>query len=391
MSPARAGVEEGSEQQPSHRSIEHGNPAIFKPTWRVLDDINIDLFTACTILAACVAALFTHFRAALAFGAAAVVIVPLRLAFPRPKPPQGLVLITGASSGIGAELSYIFAEKDHNLVLVGRNEEQLEAVKTNVKDKYGKTAYTITCDLSLPGSAQKLYDQVIKQGLHVNVLVNNAGLGSAGDPFEQPTDLAERMTTLNCTSLVQLTQLFGRDMIKQGSGWLLHVSSVGGKFNSSRLPFASICSHPTTTGWMASPGQNLYHATKHYVRAFSEALNMELRAYPGIVNTQLMPGPTHTQFVTRAHAEETVMMGAAGSLEDAKAVAMAGYNGLCKRKRMVFGSWGDAFMATVMQVVPRSVHLTLASGMNAPTRGMGRMKEPEKDQNVRGADLEEKK
>lgn len=137
---------------------------------------------------------------------------------------------------------------------------------------------------------------------------------------------------------------------------------------------------------MASPYQNLYHATKHYLRAFSEALSVELRAYPGIVNTQLMPGPTHTQFVTRSHAQETVMMGLT-KLEDPRAVAQAGYEGLCRRKRMVFGSWNDAFMATMMRMMPRSMHLTLASVMNAPLRGLARMKEPLKDQKIRGEDL----
>lgn len=139
---------------------------------------------------------------------------------------------------------------------------------------------------------------------------------------------------------------------------------------------------------MASPGQNLYHATKHYVRAFSEALSVELRAYPGIVNTQLMPNPTHTQFVTRAHAEETPMMIAA--TEDPKLVARAGYNGLCKGKRMVFSSWNAAFNALQMQLLPRSVHLTIASLMNAPLRGKARMKEPEKKQQKRGEQLEGK-
>jgi len=87
---------------------------------------------------------------------------------------------------------------------------------------------------------------------------------------------------------------------------------------------------------MVSPGLNIYHATKHYVRAFSGALSVKLRAYPGVVNTQLMPGPTHTQFITRAHAEETVMMAISGAVENPN--ALAGYEGLCRGKRMVFSS-----------------------------------------------------
>jgi uncharacterized protein len=140
-------------------------------------------------------------------------------------------------------------------------------------------------------------------------------------------------------------------------------------------------------GWMVSPGQNIYHATKHYVRAFSEALSVELRGYPGIVNTQLMPGPTHTQFITRSHAEETFMMAASGAVEDPRRVAIAGYQGLCKGKRMVFSSWNAACTATIMHLLPRSIHLTIASLMNTPLRGWKRVAEPETDQTARGADL----
>jgi uncharacterized protein len=120
---------------------------------------------------------------------------------------------------------------------------------------------------------------------------------------------------------------------------------------------------------MSSPGQSLYHATKQYVRAFSETLSVELRAYPGIINTQLMPAPVRTQFPTRAHAEGTLMMSAPHVTEDPKDVAMVGYQGLCRGKRMIFSSWNAAFTALMMQLAPRSVHLTIASIMNAPLPG----------------------
>jgi len=367
MAQVRVGVDEGAEQQPSHKSIDNGNPARFNPTWLVLDDVNIDLISVGTIAASVVSVVFFKLPALLVVPPLATLLVTLRLFFPRPRTPEGRVLITGASSGIGAELSYIFAEKGHELILVGRNEDQLAAVKRNVEDKFSAVAVTIQSDLSLPGSAKKLYEAVKEKDLVVDVLVNGAGLGGAGDTFSQSIELAEQMTTLNCTSLVQLTQLFGNDMIKRGRGWILQVSSVG--------------------GWMASPGQNIYHATKHYVRAFSEALSVELRAYPGIINTQLMPGPTHTQFITRAHAEETFMMAASGAVEDPKAVALAGYHGLCAGKRMIFSSWNAAFTGMTMQYLPRSVQLTIASFANAPLRGMARQREPEKYQEKRGASL----
>jgi hypothetical protein len=229
MADARIAIEDGAEQQPSHRVIDNGNPTIYKPNWLVLDDVNIDLVSYITLVTTVVSILFFGCPAILVIPAAVTFLIPLRLFFPRPKTPEGLVLITGASSGIGAELSYIFAEKGHDLILVGRNQEQLDAVKNNVAEKYGRKAYTISSDLSIPGAAKQLYDHVIEKEFTVDVLVNGAGLGGAGDTFEQPIELVEAMTTLNCTTLVVLSQLFGRDMIKRGRGWMLQISSVGGK------------------------------------------------------------------------------------------------------------------------------------------------------------------
>jgi short-subunit dehydrogenase len=114
-------------------------------------------------------------------------------------------------------------------VLVGRNEDQLAAVKRNVEKIKGRTAYTIATDLSLLGAAMKLYTHVVKEGFTVDVLVNGAGLGGAGEVLEQPIELTERMTVLNCISLVQLTQLFGKDMATRGRGWIMQISSVGGQ------------------------------------------------------------------------------------------------------------------------------------------------------------------
>ncbi|KAL5042394.1 hypothetical protein BDW71DRAFT_216994 [Aspergillus fruticulosus] len=364
---SKSGDSKAPSQTPSH-TIDHANPSIFKPKYFVLDDINVDLLSFNILAASGLAYCFSYLDAKLAAAVVAATVLPLRLIFPRPKTPAGTVLITGASSGIGAELSYIFAEKGHDLVLVARNEDQLNVVKKNVQEKYGVHADVISIDLSVPGSAQKVYDIATKEKqLTVNVLVNGAALGAAGDPFEQPVELVERMTTLNCISLVQLSHLFGNDMIKRGVGWMLHISSVG--------------------AYISSPGQNIYHSTKYFVRAFSEALSVELRAYPGIVNTLLLPGPTETQFITRSHAQETVMMAASGAVEDPKSVAQVGYKALCKGKREAFSSWNAMFTSIMFSLMPKSLHLTVASMMNLPLRGWLRAREPLGDQRVRGETL----
>ena len=123
-------------------------------------------------------------------------------------------------------------EKGHNLILGGRNEEQLEAVKNNILEKYARKTNTISSDLSIPGAAQKLYDHVTEKGFVVDVLVNGAALGGAGDTFEQPIELAKGMATLNCTILVVLSQLFSGYMINRGRKWMLQISSVGGELTS---------------------------------------------------------------------------------------------------------------------------------------------------------------
>jgi hypothetical protein len=220
------------DQQPSHRAVDNGNPAIFKPVYFVLDDINIDLISVTVTFLSITCAVFSLFSPVKTSLAAALIIVPLRLFFPRPTNPTGLALITGASSGIGAELTYILAGKGHDLILVGRNEDQLAAVKRNVTEKVAKTGvtcHTFATDLSVPGAAKELYDRVKSLGLTVDILINGAGLGGAGETLEQSIDFTERMTTLNCTALVQLTQLFGRDMARRGRGWMLQISSVGGR------------------------------------------------------------------------------------------------------------------------------------------------------------------
>jgi hypothetical protein len=233
MSSDYATVKDGSAQQPSHSAIDYGNPAIFKPKYLVLDDINIDLISVIVVFIGLVSVFTSYTSSITAVLMVATTVLPLRMIFPRPITPEGLVLITGGSSGIGAELAYIFAKRGHELVLVGRNAEQLEKVKLNVEQKYKRNVHTIVSDLSLPGSAKQLYDDVKSKGLTISVLVNNAGLGAAGETLEQPIEIVERMTILNCITPVQLTQLFGRDMAQHGKGWMLQNSSVGGKFRGS--------------------------------------------------------------------------------------------------------------------------------------------------------------
>src|SRR5665647_580993 len=133
-------------------------------------------------------------------------------------------LITGATSGIGYELAYIHAKQGGNLVLVARNKTKLDQIKKDLENKYKINAYVIEKDLSLKDSAKDVYDEIIKNNITVDYLINNAGFGDYGLFNESNWGKLERMINLNITALSQLTKLFISGMIKRGSGRILNVA-----------------------------------------------------------------------------------------------------------------------------------------------------------------------
>lgn len=188
-----------------------------------------------------------------------------------------LVLITGASTGIGYEMATALAAKKMDLVLVARNTEKLASIKRALTDQHGINVHIFPVDLSRPENAVSLYDQIKEKGLRVTMLVNNAGVGVYGDFTETPLSTELDMIGLNISSLVVLTKLFAHDMKEQGYGRIMNVASL-----LSFVPF---------------PYYAVYSATKCFVLAFSETLAAELEG-TGVVVTALCPGPVDTPFTT---------------------------------------------------------------------------------------------
>lgn len=188
-----------------------------------------------------------------------------------------LVLITGASSGIGYELAKELASRKCDLVLVARSEDKLTQLAQQLKSTYKVEVHVVPCDLSSVEQAARLHDEVTQRNLRVTSLVNNAGVGIYGHFSD--TDLTKEldMITVNVTSLVTLTKLFVQDMLIAKQGRIMNVASL-----LSFLPF---------------PYYTVYSATKAFVLAFSETLAEEL-ADSGVVVTTLCPGPVDTGFNT---------------------------------------------------------------------------------------------
>lgn len=190
-----------------------------------------------------------------------------------------LILITGASYGMGMEMAKILAEKKYDMVLVARTREKLQQLKDELTSKHGVSVHVIPKDLSIVENCMALYEEVRQKDLHVTMLVNNAGFGAYGSFSDTDLEAELRMINVNVSSVVALTKLFMQDMIVQKKGRIMNLASL-----LSYLPF---------------PYFSVYSATKSFILAFSETIAAELEG-SGVIVTTLCPGPVDTPFSSDA-------------------------------------------------------------------------------------------
>jgi uncharacterized protein len=242
------------------------------------------------------------------------------------------VLITGASAGIGRELARLFAADHYNLVLVARNGTRLAQFADELQQEFGVTAKSFPLDLTTASAPQFLFDQLARENIAIDVLVNNAGYGMRGAFAEIPAEESIGQIQLNIIALTHLTKLFLRPMIERRSGKILNVAS--------------------TAGFQPGPLMAVYYATKAYVISFSEALANELQS-TGVSVTCLCPGPTDTEFQGRAGTEDSLLKRMRPMT--AKAVAVDGYRALMKGKALVISGFRNWLLAESLRISPRRV------------------------------------
>lgn len=248
-------------------------------------------------------------------------------------------LITGASGGIGYELAKLFAKDHHNLVLVARSSAKLTQLADELQRQFGISAKAVALDLTEAPAAQFLFDQLQREGIAVDVLVNNAGYGIRGDFAEVPLEESLGQIQLNITALTALTRLFVGPMKERRAGKIMNVAS--------------------TAGFQAGPLMAVYYATKAYVILFSEGLASELKG-SGVTVTCFCPGATDTGFQKRAATENSLLFKGLRPM-DAKTVARDGYRGLLAGKTLVISGFRNWLVAESVRFAPRKM-VTAISG-----------------------------
>ncbi len=248
-------------------------------------------------------------------------------------------LITGASGGIGLELAKIMAANGHNLILVARREEALQALKVELESSHKVDVKIVAMDLSESGKALALYRHCLSQQLTVDCLVNNAGYGDYGAFDANKLDTYRNMLQLNVTLLTELTAYFVNDMKARKSGRVLNVGSI--------------------VAFQPCPNMAVYGGSKAYVMQFTEALNFELRG-SGVSVTLLSPGVTETGFVSRANMGTAA--NAKNGLMSAKDVAKAGYKSMMAGELNVIPGWKNKVLAFGSKTMPsREILLQIAA------------------------------
>ena len=250
-----------------------------------------------------------------------------------------VTLITGASSGIGADLARVFAAHGHELVFVARRERELEALADEIAAAGGPRPVVLVLDLGRRDAVARIAAELAARELEPANVVNNAGFGLTGAAALLDRDEQLAMIDLNVRALTELSLAFTESLAGHRGG-ILNVASIA--------------------GLLPGPYMAVYYASKAYVISFSEALHQELKPR-GVRVTALCPGPVATGFQARAG----IRAGGTGERSlmalPARRVAEIGYTGFIRGKRLVIAGIGNKIAMFFARLVPHALLLPIVA------------------------------
>jgi uncharacterized protein len=247
-------------------------------------------------------------------------------------------LITGASSGIGEELAKLAAHDGHDLVLIARNADRLNALAESLAREHGIRATALPEDLSDADAVDSIVDALAARNIDIDILINNAGFGTYGKFVETSLEEERNLIDVNVTALTMLIKRLLPRMVARRSGRVLNVAS--------------------TAAFQPGPLMAVYYASKAYVLWLSEAIANELEG-TGVTVTCLCPGPTRTLFQARAKLEESRLLRIT-KMMDAASVARAGYDGMMAGRTLVIPGLMNKAGVQLVRLSPRSLVVKVA-------------------------------
>jgi short-subunit dehydrogenase len=256
-------------------------------------------------------------------------------------PPPSLlstVLVTGASSGIGAELARQLAQRGYNVTLTARRKERLDELAGELRAAHGVRVEVEPCDLGDRAERKALIERMKAGELEVVGVCNNAGLGFLGPFHELPLEREAGVVAVNVEAVHELTGAFLPRMVKQGTGAVLNVAS--------------------TSAFQPLPGFATYAASKAFVVSFSEAVHSELSG-TGVSVTALCPGFTRTEFGEAAGTPKAEDKLPDFTLMDADDVARHGIDAMVAGRRSSVPGLLNKLTSTTGRHVPRTILLPI--------------------------------
>ena len=254
------------------------------------------------------------------------------------------ILVTGASSGIGAGYAQEFARRGANLIIVARSGDRLGSLASQLHEQYGINVEPFSTDLSVPGAPAGLLERIGHAGHLVDGVVNNAGFGDHGDVGSADPQRLSSMVTLNCTALVELTRATLPRMIANRRGVIVNVAS--------------------TAAFQPIPTMAVYAATKAFVRSFTEALWYEVRG-TGVRVLAISPGGTDTPFFIAANATNTRMT--ARLKRSVDQVVATTFRGLEQGRPGIIDGRLNTILGTASRFSPTRLAMTISRAIVAKT------------------------